>query len=277
MVTISTQDLNLFLLTEACAHTRTWLRALRSSPARTTLLRLLAEGEAIIPWINTDMDIAFEARVLLQSIQINSTTASPSELWPKEFAKNPWTYADEWPRMQKEQVALRWARWKLRESSFRVLTSRVCSILMAIEHFDDPRTDTSWRTSGRIAQGYKARYALATQIVVPDIRWSTTVSTQRAAGKKLQGYEINDLAIRQATPVTWLHIENDEGSFYDDAALARIHTIAWERGMRGIYFASSTNKRGAEVELSKPASDMRLQCGSSDDRWQPEQHQIPFP
>ena len=260
MKTIPFEELHRFLLTEACAHTSTWLYALRWSPARSALSRILRQAQVLIPRIGTNTHVDNEAYELVQTIEmdgfgVGGITESPSTLWSKEFSQNPWDYADKYPHMKRERIQFLWERWNLRRDSFQTLTKRVKEILRAIMLFDNPRGWGEPHYKGKLAKGYDARHRLTQQIAVPD--------TYVANG-------INMRTIRQATVVEWLHVENNEGAEYDDKMLMQIREKAWKKGIRGIFFAQPLRDSSTKVRLCKPASDMRLLSWLPYDSWAPE-------
>jgi hypothetical protein len=215
----------------------------------------------LIPRIGTNTDVANEASKLAYTIEmdgfgVGGITQLPSTLWPKEFSQNPWDDADRYPRMKRERVQILWERWNLRRDSFHMLTARVKQILRAIEFFDNPRSCGEPHYQGKLAKGYHARYRLTQQIAVPDTHW--------------MGDKINMRAIRQATVVEWLHIENNEGAEYDDEALIHIRENAWKQGIRGIFFAKPLDDSSTKVTVCKPASDMRLISWLPHDSWAPK-------
>lgn len=265
MKTISFEDIHRFLLTEACVHTSTWLYALRWSPARSALSKLLKQARIMVPRIGTNTNVASEARKLAYTIEmdgfgVGGITQLPSTLWSKEFSQNPWDYADKYPLMKRERVQILWERWNLRRDSFHMLTERVKQILRAIEFFDNPRSCGEPSYQGKVAKGYYSRYHLTQQTALPDTRWLED--------------KINTRAIRQATVVEWLHIENKELAEFDDDTLMHIREKAWEKGIRGIFFAQPLRDSSTKVMLCKPASDMRLRHWLPYDSWAPECYSI---
>ncbi|MBI2473433.1 hypothetical protein HYV70_02685 [Candidatus Uhrbacteria bacterium] len=265
MKTIPVEELHRFLLIEACAHTSTWLYALRWSPARSALSKLLKQARIMVPRIGTNTDVAREARKLAYTIEMDGVgvggfTKLPSTLWPKEFSQNPWDYADKYPHMKRERIQFLWERWNLRRDSFHRLTERIKQILRAIEFFDNPRDCGEPPYQGNVAKGYHARYCLTQQIAMPD----------------LHGLEnqINMRIVRPTTGVEWLHVENNEQAEFDDEALMHIREKAWQQGIRGIFFVQHIPNSKREVILRKPASDIRLRHWLPYDQWRPEYYSV---
>ncbi len=273
MQTISINELNQFLLSEACAHTATWLGALRWSPARSALCVLLRRTKAMLPQMNLQKGVADEAQRLVSMIEIIGHASAynagipqhPSTLWPEEFGQNPWDDTDGFPHIKQGKRQVLWERWCLRQDSFYVLTKRIQTILRAIETFDEPSSSNSCmfdlRFPGNVASGYAARYCLTEQITVPDIT-------------QIEG-KINRAAIRKAVKVEWLHIENNEGAKYDKEELAHIRHKAWEQGIRGNFFAQPNRKvEQQEVKIIRPPSDIRLRHWLPYEGWDQECHSI---
>lgn len=282
MKTLTLPELHAFLIQEAIAHTRTWLRAMRWSPATGDLLRLLTQAEALLWRRGFPSGLADEARKLsatleLEGFGIGGNTQSPQSLWPTEFEKNPWDYATNWPRLKRELVQIRWERWLLRRNSFEAIAHRVKWILWAVASFEDPST-IRWGHYGKnVAPGYRMRRTLAGTLVTPNIGWCETVSQKLAAGEKLSGAEINDRAIRQPTPVDWIHVENDERSTFGMVMLPGIAQAAYTAGLRGVFFTRPGRDRDqGKAWVYQATSDLRLRCWLPSEQWQVQIHAIAY-
>ena len=213
--------------------------------------------------IGTNTDVAREACELAYTIEmdgfgVGGITEFPSTLWPKEFSQNPWNYADKYPHMKRERIQFLWERWNLRQDSFHKLTERVKQILRAIELFDNSHRRNEPAYSGLVAKGYHTRHRLVQQIAVPNIDHVPN---------------INMRAVREATIVDWLHVENNEGARHSDETLALIREKAWMQGIRGIFFAQAT-ENDSSIMLCMPASDIRLIHWLPDDQWHPKCHTV---